>query len=153
MMTVVNRIVESLCKPLDSEVRQIIFQNIEYMMRSIKYLREKNDQNLILAQQNGWDLSKLEALVSVIAFYQTVIGPLKGSSRGYSSKTWGSTDIAYGSKICFNKEISDELRDLVSGFENIVGNLGINFWWLQTSDAKDLVYKLGHINKDEESTF
>lgn len=141
-----------LCNPLDGEVRQIIHRNAEIMMRTVKYLIEQDHQNWIAARLRGWSYEKVEALVGVISFYQTVIGPLKSSSTDYSSSVWSSSDIVYGSKLRFNDELSEDLRDLVYRFEIITTELGIDFWWLQTTNANDLIYKLGHVKEDEERT-
>lgn len=141
---------KSLCKPLDMEVRQIIYRNAESMMRTVKYLIEQEHENWIAARMLGWSYEKIEALVGVISFYQSVIGPLKSCSTNYSSSVLDSRDIVYGTKLRINDEMSKDFYEIVSRFEHTTNALGIDFWWLQTTNADDLVYKIGHVKKNEE---
>lgn len=145
-----NTILKSLCKPLDSEVRQLVFRSAENMMRSINFLHEKSDPNMKEAFSRGWDFSKLEALVCVITFYQIVIGPIKSSSSLHGSFPWGKRDILYGKKLRVDQKTTRNNSNLVNAFEEIAGNLGIDFWWLQTTNAEDLVYNLTHEKEEYE---
>ena len=115
------------------------------------YRKDKNDEKLKLAFLRGWSLPTIEILVDVISFYQVVIGPVRSSSSLFTGHSWQSTEIQYGNKLRLDGDVAAG-NDLMSRkFESIMQDLGIDFWWLQTTNADDLIFKLAKGGEDEDS--
>ena len=142
----------ALCKPLSGDVKKLVQRNAETMMRGLKFRQDIQDKTLMRAFGRGWRFESIETLIDIVSFYQIVIGPIKSATINSSSSSMQPKfcpDIQYGSSLHFNAEMASELRELASAFEATTNNLGINFWWLQTTDIGDLIYK---ISKEEEES-
>ncbi len=147
-----GEVLRALCKPLPGDVRQLVQHNVDTMMRGLKFRFEKQDAQLQLALNRGWQRESLEALIEVVSFYHVVIGPIKSSSvhrpKPSGAIPFGS-DIQYGSKLHFDSKLAAECRALADHFEMLTEELGIKFWWLQVAHVDDLIYKLAMGDKDE----
>lgn len=146
-----NEILQILCVKLDREVKLKLATRVEDMMRGLAFRKTINDPKYFRAIRKGWTDEKFEALFSVVAFYQEVIGPLCSHSKIHSPTEIGrNIQVVWGNKVRINQDTTSKLKKMQNNFEQLVVELGIKYWWIYTAHPDDLLYQV--TKNDEEQT-
>lgn len=130
---------------LDAETRTTLSKRAEGLMRGIRYEAEIQSSVYRAALDAGWSLGRLDAICTLNAFYQIVLGPLAAASRpDLRVGLIRDIPVAYGTKVRITETTAYQLRECHEIFIAIVQHLGVDLWCLQSARANDLLYALGH---------
>jgi hypothetical protein len=140
-----------LSQGLEASTRLALQNRIDILMRGIRFEAEKHSRFFKLARSKGWDLHKIEIICCLNAFYQIVLGPLASASRtSIYSGLLVEHPISYGTKIIFDKEHIDRIKDCHHSFLRLLQDFDINFWTIQANHATDLLYRLADIQSQHD---
>jgi hypothetical protein len=136
-----------LSERLEPTTRLALQKRVDVLMRGIRFEAEKGSKFFRIATGKGWDIHKIEVLCCLNAFYQIVLGPLASASRSsIRSGLLLAHPISYGTKIKFNKEYINLIRECHLSFLNLIERLNIDFWIIQANHAADLLFRLADIH-------
>lgn len=146
-----HRILRALTSKLDYDTRATILTRVDSLMRGVRYEAERNTQLYRDAKHARWTDDKVEIICCLNAFYQVVLGPLAAATR--SNLQVGlvrDIPIRYGDKIRVTNMDAALIRECHARFTAMTEQLRIDFWCLQSSHSKDLLYRLAHPNTNYE---
>jgi hypothetical protein len=145
-----NRILKLLTKDLDYQTSSVITRRVEAMLRTLKYMEDKKDERLMYLQRNNWTFERLSILFVLIAFYQSVLGPLDSARMSPKMGLGKTIPITYGNLV-FDKSKKDKASEVLTAFRSLIESLGISFRWLQFAYPRDLVYQMSLDLRFEEN--
>lgn len=138
-----SQILQVLAKDLQPDTRRRLAKRTNTLMRGIRFLKQREEQNLSFVNQAGWTMECLEVVCDLAAFHQIVIGPLASSANNDSKSGLGSSiGIAYGVEMQFDHRSAGEFSAMNKTFLYMASRHGISKWWLVANDANDMIYRI-----------
>jgi len=140
-----TRVLDALASPLPGEIRLLLARQVEGRVRVLRFLDDRDDLSVRLAEEAGWPMSRIEIVVELGAFYQIVIGPLQSTTReDIPAGLVSRVPVLCGTQTRFDQESSSLIRRAVRDFFSIAQQIRVPFSWLRTGDPEDLVWRIAH---------
>lgn len=145
-----SQILQVLGKDLQPDTRRRLSKRSNTLMRGIRFLEQREEQNLPFVNKAGWTMERLEVVCDLAAFHQIVIGPLASSAHNAGDSGLGSSiGIAYGAEMRFDRRSAREFAAMNKTFLDMARRHGISQWWLVANDANDLIYRIAQSYREE----
>ena len=145
-----NKILEILSGDLNFKLRRALEIRFDNLMKGIRYRSSTDAPLLKLAIRKGWTLNKIEVVCALNAFYQVILGPLASATFAeFDNNSPIANSIKYG-KLLITKEELQTIQECHLKFRQIINELNIDFWALQSNHYDDLIYRLASPNEEDE---
>ena len=144
-----TRILRELSAGLPTDVIARLNRTVDVAVRRLDFMVITEDANYVAANKRGWDRNRIEVVVELSAFYQTVIGPLACAGRKEPPCGLGSKITIQCGENTFDSEYGSRIQMLDRDFSTLVSECRIPSHWLSIGDLRDLVWRIA--NEEERN--
>lgn len=138
-----QQVISMLGEKLPRDTRDIFTRRCDVLIRQLHYFAEKADKRVRRAGRAGWSVRKLEVLLALNAFYQTVLAPLASSARPTRGSFLSEVDVVYGDSLVVDRQWRREIGQADSAFLMITATLEIPKAFLIAQRTEDVLYQVG----------
>jgi hypothetical protein len=145
-MDTADRILDSLLAGVPYAVKRLVMQRFEAMHRELSFRWEQSDVNAVFLRRAGYTTEHLRTLSALNSFYQIVIGPLSAASRKWRASEFDVVTIRHG-QLALGPAEAAQLREMVTGFERILGEIDIPMSFGAANTTGDLIFFLASFER------
>lgn len=143
-----DSVLQALTKPMAPKPRSSVFRRYEAMLRELKFLAERRDENLQYIRDRNWTDARLSMLFGLNSVYQEVLGPLQASARSGTAGLGSEYPITHGSQR-FDSAHTARVTSALEDFFALVFELGFQRAWMTKNTCGDLVFFIARFEREQ----
>ena len=142
----IRQVAAPILRELDGAVRQSVMRRIEAMERELKFLADREDENLAFIRRHHWSNERLQLVFLLNSVYQQVLGPAQAAARGGPEGLGSEIPVRYGN-TSFDRLARARAGSAMRDFQAMVLKLSLLPDWLYCNTCGDVVFNIASFER------
>ncbi len=144
-----NQVLSILAEGMPADTRENFTKRAQILVKQLHYFTGQSDPRILRAKKAGWSVPRLEVVMALNAFYQTVLAPLASSARPDGQTFLRDIDLVYGDSLVVDRAWRTKVREADSAFLQLVFDLEIQKTLLIAQRTEDVLFYAGRLSSDD----
>jgi hypothetical protein len=144
-----NQVLSILTEGMPADTRENFTKRAQILVKQLHYFSGKSDPKILRAKKAGWSVARLEVVMVLNAFYQTVLAPLASSARPDGHTFFRDIDLVYGDSLLVDRAWRANVREADGAFLQLVFELEIQKSFLIAQRTEDVLFYASRLASDD----